>query len=197
MSNIFNMVKERVSIREAMERYGIEVNRNGMCCCPFHSDRHPSMKIYDRNYYCFGCHESGDVINLVAQLYGLPMKSAAEKLAADFGIGTDAVSGPAEAPVHVLSEREWLLRATDILLEYRDHLREWREKYEPTDREAPMHPLFIESLRKSDTVELLLDMATCSDQDERRALYYNCRHSIEEIEERLKSIKTEQRKEAV
>ena len=197
MSNIFNTIKESVSIRDAMERYGIEVNRNGMCRCPFHNDRHPSMKLYDRNYYCFGCHENGDVINLVAKLYNLPMKAAAEKLAADFGISINTAYEPVVKPVRVLSEWEWLLKATDTLLEYRDYLKTWREQYEPTDREAPMHPLFVESLRKLDTVELLLDMATCSDQNERRALYLNCRHNLAEIEERLTAIKSEHRKEAV
>ena len=52
--NIFREVKERVTARQVAERYGLKVRRNGMACCPFHNDKHPSMKI-DRNYYCFAC----------------------------------------------------------------------------------------------------------------------------------------------
>ena len=51
--NIFETVKQSVTTRQAAERYGIRVERNGMCRCPFHDDSTPSMKL-DRRYYCFG-----------------------------------------------------------------------------------------------------------------------------------------------
>ena len=34
-----------------------------MACCPFHDDKHPSMKV-DRRFHCFGCQTDGDVIDL-------------------------------------------------------------------------------------------------------------------------------------
>ena len=43
------------------------------------------MKV-DKRFHCFGCGADGDVIDFIAQLYGLDTKSAAEKLAADFQI---------------------------------------------------------------------------------------------------------------
>ena len=85
MNNIFLAVKEAVTARQAAEAYGIPVNRNGMARCPFHEDHHPSMKI-DERYYCFGCHETGDVIDFTAKLFGLSLYEAARKLAADFNI---------------------------------------------------------------------------------------------------------------
>lgn len=63
--NIFQEMKERVTARQVAERYGLKVSRNGMSCCPFHNDKHPSMKI-DRNYYCFACGAKGDAVNYVA-----------------------------------------------------------------------------------------------------------------------------------
>ncbi|MGO5026798.1 CHC2 zinc finger domain-containing protein [Mediterraneibacter faecis] len=57
--NIFQKVKERVTARQVAEKYGLKVRQNGMACCPFHNDKHPSMKI-DRNYYCFSCGAKGD-----------------------------------------------------------------------------------------------------------------------------------------
>lgn len=42
--NIFQTVKENVTARQAAEQYGLKVNKNGMVCCPFHDDRHPSRK---------------------------------------------------------------------------------------------------------------------------------------------------------
>ena len=68
--DIFEAVKEQVTAREAAERYGIQVSRYGMAVCPFHQDKNPSLKL-DRRFHCFGCGADGDVINLVARLFGL------------------------------------------------------------------------------------------------------------------------------
>ena len=68
--HLFEAVKQSVITRQAAERYGLNVNRNGMAVCPFHRDRHPSMKV-DRRYYCFGCGATGDVIDFVSLLHGI------------------------------------------------------------------------------------------------------------------------------
>lgn len=44
-----------------------------MACCPFHDDKHPSMKV-DRRFHCFGCQADGDVIDFTARLFGLNKK---------------------------------------------------------------------------------------------------------------------------
>ena len=56
--SIFQSVKESVTARQAAEQYGLKVNRNGMVCCPFHKDRHPSMKV-EKGFYCFACGAKG------------------------------------------------------------------------------------------------------------------------------------------
>ena len=56
-----------------------------MACCPFHNDKHPSMKI-DQNYYCFACGAKGDAINYVAVLFGLSQFEAAKKINEDFSL---------------------------------------------------------------------------------------------------------------
>ena len=48
--HLFEAVKQSVITRQAAERYGLNVIRSGMAVCPFHRDRHPSMKV-DRRYY--------------------------------------------------------------------------------------------------------------------------------------------------
>ena len=62
---VFEVVRENVTARMAAEALGLQVNRNSMACCPFHDDRHPSMKL-DERYYCFGCHASGDAIDFAS-----------------------------------------------------------------------------------------------------------------------------------
>lgn len=56
--NVFGTVKTSINTREAIEHYGIDVNRYGKALCPFHNDRHPSLFVDDDHYYarflCFG-----------------------------------------------------------------------------------------------------------------------------------------------
>ena len=37
--NVFEVVKENVTARQAAEAYGLKEGRTGMACCPFHSDK--------------------------------------------------------------------------------------------------------------------------------------------------------------
>ena len=49
--NLFETTKVAVPIKQAAEHYGLKVNRNGMACCPFHNDRHPSMKLNEDYFF--------------------------------------------------------------------------------------------------------------------------------------------------
>ena len=68
--NIFQTVKENVTARQVAEQYGLKINRNGMICCPFHDDRHPSMK-NEQRILLFACGAKGDVITFVADFFHL------------------------------------------------------------------------------------------------------------------------------
>lgn len=83
--NVFEAVKQSVTTRQAAEHYGIRVGRNGMCVCPFHDDKNPSMKV-DRRFHCFGCQADGDVIDFISRLENVSPKEAAIMLAQDFSI---------------------------------------------------------------------------------------------------------------
>lgn len=89
---LFEAVKDAVSAYDAAVDVGFKPNRSKMICCPFHNDKHPSMKA-DKRYFCFACGARGDAIDFIANLCGLSLKDAAKKLAADFGIVYDD-SGP-------------------------------------------------------------------------------------------------------
>lgn len=89
------VIKSVVPMPDLAERYGVTVRR-GMCCCPFHGDRHPSMKIYPDGYHCFACGAHGDVISWVMQYDGVPFSAACERLSAWYGIDTTPT---AETPV--------------------------------------------------------------------------------------------------
>ena len=184
--NIFESVKAAVTTRQAAEHYGIEVNHHGMARCPFHDDRIPSMKL-DTRYHCFGCGADGDVIDFTAKLFRLGSYAAAKKLAADFGIGVDHHDPPPNViPIKVqYDQKTWLLHAADVLIAYERLLKDWRKRYAPPDRSSELHPLYVESLRQLDRISLLVDMALCSDEAERRALYLNFKEEVKKIEDRI------------
>ncbi len=56
--------------------------RNFISLCPLHNEKTPSFYIYPETnrFYCFGCQEKGDVINLTMVLYGVEFKEAVEML---------------------------------------------------------------------------------------------------------------------
>ena len=167
--SVFEVVKQSVTAREAAELYGIAVGRGGMACCPFHDDRHPSMKV-DTRFHCFGCGADGDVIDFTARLYDLSPKEAAEKLAQDFGLAYDS-----KAPIrrnYVRQKSEVQLRkenrehAWRVLADYYHLLRKWEADYSPRTPDEDPHPRFLEAIQKKDYMAYLLDIFLDSSTEE-------------------------------
>ena len=46
--SLYQTVKSAITVRQVEEMYGMEPDRHGMACCPFHSDSDPSMKLNER-----------------------------------------------------------------------------------------------------------------------------------------------------
>jgi hypothetical protein len=56
--------------------------------CPLHEDAHPSFVCYpDGRFFCFGCLQWGDAVDLVSRMEGLSIPQAAARLAREFGEG--------------------------------------------------------------------------------------------------------------
>lgn len=87
--NLFETVKPNVAVKQVAEHYGCKVNRGDMICRPIHDDLYPSMNLSRNNFYCFGCGVTGDVVDFVAQLFGLRSYEATKKLSYGFGINLD------------------------------------------------------------------------------------------------------------
>ena len=94
--DVFSRIVERVPMTEAAARYGLKLGRNGTCCCPFHSEKTPSFKVYPGagGFYCFGCGAGGDVVTFAEKLFGLSPVEAAKRLDADFSLGLFDFSSP-------------------------------------------------------------------------------------------------------
>lgn len=61
----------------------LKLNRQGMGCCPFHSEKTPSFKVSEKKgiYKCFGCGVAGDAIAFIMQLEKLDFIEAVEAIA--------------------------------------------------------------------------------------------------------------------
>ena len=160
--NQFESVKAAIPIRQAAEHYGLRVLPNGMTCCPFHEDRHPSLKLNEDFFYCFGCGTSGDVIDFTARLFGLSPYAAAKKLETDFGI--DAEHEPLPFPNHAEPTRDRERLCICVLREYLRYLRIWQLRYRPEKPGDPIHPRFAEAMKTLPTVNYLLDCLLGNDR---------------------------------
>ena len=170
MSNLFMNVKAAVTARQAAEFYGFPVDKHGMMCCPFHEDKHPSMKAGDR-YYCFGCHEHGDVIDFVAKVFSLSPYEAAQKLARDFGIdpGNTSVIAVHEG-YHVWQQQKMEGHCAAVLINYELLLRRWFLRYAPADPQAPIHQRFIKACMTLPGVSDCIDMLYSPDEKLRKTI---------------------------
>ena len=187
--NVFEAVKQSVTVREAAEMYGIQVNRNGMACCPFHDDRHPSMKLNEEYFYCFGCGATGDVIGLTSRLYNLSPKEAAEKLAQNFGLSYDSQAPPRRQYVRQKSEaqkfREERDRSFRVLADYYHLLRKWETAYAPKTPEEHLHPRYMEAIHKKDYVGYLLDCFLEDNPEEQKLWIAEHQSKIAALERRV------------
>lgn len=82
-------IKRLVTMRDIIQKYGLETNRSGFMRCPFHQGDHTaSLKIYpgDRGWCCFGCHKGGTVIDFVMEHDGLKFDDACRAIDGYFGL---------------------------------------------------------------------------------------------------------------
>lgn len=213
--NIFTLVKATVTTKQAAEFYGLKVTKNSMVCCPFHQDQHPSMKVDDR-YYCFGCHETGDVINFTAGLFHCSQYEAAKKLASDFHIDITeddhpgqkgkkekkpftpfkpdlaGLSAQLESIKAEAAQQEfevWIKHAADVLTDYRLLLSKWIAQYAPQAEDEEWHPRFVEASAQIEIVDYWFSMI--DDPLEQHYFYENYQGEVKRIHDRIVEYQSE------
>ena len=164
--DLFTQIKMVVSVKEAAEYYGLEVNRGSMICCPFHADRTPSMKLNEDYFYCFGCGACGDVIDLAARLFGLSGYDAAKKLAADFGIVEQKPSVLRKLK-RSKSQAELESRSFRVLGDYLQILQDWKTHCAPQSPEDAIDPRYAEACHMLERIENMLDILAFGTPQER------------------------------
>ena len=189
---IFEAAKSMVTPRMAAEHYGMTVARNGMVCCPFHDDWHPSMKLYHDHFHCFGCQANGDVIEFTSKLFGITALEAAQKLAADFGIREARPSVLAKLKTYqTQAENEKL--CFRVLREYLHILQDWKKKYAPQTPQEEPHEHYVEACHMLECTQYMVDLLTIGSSKERTKLVADMMKGdkIALLQDHLREIKEE------
>ena len=90
MEEFINAVRERSDIYDVVSRYVPLVMKGGRfwACCPFHEEKTPSFSVSpDKgSYYCFGCHEGGNVFKFISKMENISYFDAVKLQAERLGI---------------------------------------------------------------------------------------------------------------
>ena len=191
--NLFETVRTNVKAIDVVLMTGFQPNRSKMICCPFHNDKHPSMKV-DRRYFCFSCGAKGDAIDFVANYYGLSLKEAAEKIASDFALTYDNTRYSEGVRKPIAAKRSeyqiWAEKKRELfayLSRLQEQLREMKMKYAPKDREdSEWSPLFVLAAKEFAYVDYLYDYCMFeATEDELKQKIEEITKELEKIEKRI------------
>ena len=171
---IFDEVKSLVDVPTAARSYGVEVHRGNMALCPFHRERHPSCKLYEDHYYCFGCQAHGDVIKLVQELFGLSPIEAVKQLNSDFALGLDVDKPPDMEKVNRRrreiaerkAEKARLEHMYDVLLRYFTLLDKYKMRYAPSFPDDETDRRFVYALQNIGYAEYMLEKFNRFDKEQ-------------------------------
>lgn len=70
MSELFNEIKESLTMQQVAEHFGYKVNRSGFILSPFRNEKTPSCKLYRNSYYDFSTAAGGDLVQFTATING-------------------------------------------------------------------------------------------------------------------------------
>lgn len=73
-------------MRDILNRYGLpQPNRAGFIRCPFHKEKTSSMKIYPKDFNCYGCGANGDIFTFMMLTENISFREAFTSLGGTYG----------------------------------------------------------------------------------------------------------------
>jgi len=95
--NVVEKIKTSISIVDFISKtIKLKKQSNGRWygLCPFHREKTPSFSVneVEQFFYCFGCHESGDIIDFVKKTNGISFIESISQIAAEIGLTIDTKS---------------------------------------------------------------------------------------------------------
>lgn len=149
-------VKSKLNIVDFFQQKGFELKRSGstrwLALCPFHNEKTPSFSVNETlgNYYCFGCHKSGDLFSYLEEKEGLSFMEALEAECTQLGIDwkpdeNEANEGSRRKQLMAVTADAWKFfrrKYDELPEEHRAKAYEIREKRGVSSDAADSHDLF-------------------------------------------------------
>ena len=161
-------IKDRLTMREVLERYGYNVKRR--IPCPIHNGNDDNFEVKEHTFCCHSHCGSGDVITFVQKLFNLSFPETLRRIDADFGLNIygdhtfEELRKSRYKQMAIKAERERKKHQKEVAeSEYWKAFDEWkrlddnRRIYRPKSPVEELHPLFVESLQKLDYQKYVLD----------------------------------------
>ena len=172
--NYADEIKSRLTMPNILEYYGFKINRSKRIPCPLHNGDDANCGVKEHYIHCFVCGESADVIKFVQVYFGLDFQSAISKLNNDFCLGLP-IGQKIDSRKQLEMERLAFQRRQKAKQEeaerqqiedaYLAAFYDWkrlddnRRNYAPKSPTEPLHPLFVEALKKIAGAEYNLSCA--------------------------------------
>lgn len=200
--DLFTKIKALIKAGTVVSDYGVKISKNGMARCPFHDDKHPSMKVTDDHYHCFGCGAHGDVIGFVARMNGISNYDAACRLIKDYSLPIETENRIPEIDrkeflknkaqeSYVISVKkqfyDWVNEKIYDLRECEELITETKEYVLKTNpRVALTSNGFAYMLQKDTTIGYWLDILCMGDETDKRSLFLEEREEVNRIAANIK-----------
>ena len=169
-------IKDRLTMRDVLERYGFSAKKR--IPCPLHNGKDNNFEIKEKNFMCYSQCGGGDVITFVQKLFNLSFTDALNKIDIDFGLNLFGdktfeelrKSHYQSKQLQAKKEREKAKRER-AKAEYWKAFDEWkrlddnRRLYKPKSPDEELHPFFVESLQKLDYQKYIFE---CAETEVRR-----------------------------
>lgn len=119
--SVFDEAKRFVSACDIAELNGFHPNRNMYICCPFHTEKTASLKLYPNgSWHCFGCGRGGSSIDFAMALYNLSPLDAVRRLNEDFRLGLPLDRPQGKAERATAQRRREVLNIRKLFEQWRD-----------------------------------------------------------------------------
>lgn len=163
-------IKDRLTMREVLERYGYNARKR--MPCPLHNGRDLNFEVKEKEYICYSHCGNGDVISFVQKLFNLTFPATLQKIDTDFGLNIygehsfEELRRSQRQQQALKAKRERQRREKERAeAEYWKAFDEWKRlddnkrEYAPKSITDEWHPLFVEALQRLPYQCYLLDIA--------------------------------------
>lgn len=159
--NAADIIKSRYTMTQVLSMFGLQADKRGFICCPFHGEKTASCKIYSTSFYCFGCGEGGDVITFVQKFLDKDFGSAVAYLGGE-NIDFSERRRIEERKRRIEREAKRKQQVKDNYMQLLCRFAELdalRIKYQPKTPDEPLHPEFIRAINNIDRAAFELGCA--------------------------------------